>query len=87
MAPYNPPKDRCHYSELDVSEYDDGMMFFMIGKGGKGFYDITTSLRLDYLWYNTDRKVIEMWGNWDVFKNGARDKLKTIVKCYSEIYV
>ena len=87
MAPYDPPRTKCHYSELDVSKYDDGMLFFMIGKGGKGFYEITNCLGLEYLWYDTNRRVIEMWGPWDTFRGGVKDKLENIVKCYSEIYV
>lgn len=60
MAPYNPPVS--HYSEMDVSEYDEEHIFSFIAKGGKRFYWLTRFLELDYLWYDKHRKIIEIWG-------------------------
>jgi hypothetical protein len=60
MAPYEPPV--AHYSEMDVSEFDEEHIFAFIGKSGKRFYWLTRFLELDYLWYNRQRKVIEIWG-------------------------
>ena len=60
MAPYQPPN--AHYSQMDVSEYDEDHIFGFIGKTGKRFYWLTKFLGLDYLWYDKKRKVIEIWG-------------------------
>jgi hypothetical protein len=53
MAPYNPPVS--HYTELDVSEYDEAFMFSFVGKGGKRHYWMTRMLCVDYLWYDPKR--------------------------------
>lgn len=60
MAPYTPPN--AHYSQMDVSEYTEDQIFAFIGKTGKKFYWLTQKLGLEYLWYNKERKVIEIWG-------------------------
>ena len=60
MAPYTPPT--THYSQMDVSEYTEDQVFLFIGKTGKKFYWLTQKLGLDYLWYDKERKVIEIWG-------------------------
>lgn len=60
MAPYTPPT--THYSQMDVSDYTDEQIFAFIGKTGKRFYWLTQKLGIDYLWYDKDRKVIEIWG-------------------------
>jgi len=60
MAPYNPPSS--HYSELDVSSYDEEAVYGFIGRSGKRFYWLTRFLGLDYLWFNAKRKVIEIYG-------------------------
>lgn len=60
MAPYTPPT--AHYSQMDVSEYTEDQIFSFIGKTGKKFYWLTQKLGVDYLWYDKERKVIEIWG-------------------------
>jgi hypothetical protein len=60
MAPYTPPT--THYSQMDVSDYTDDQIFAFIGKTGKRFYWLTQKLGIDYLWYDKERKVIEIWG-------------------------
>lgn len=60
MAPYTPPN--AHYSQMDVSDYTEEQIFAFIGKTGKRFYWLTQRLGIDYLWYDKDRKVIEIWG-------------------------
>ena len=60
MAPYTPPN--AHYSQMDVSDYTEDQIFAFIGKTGKRFYWLTQRLGIDYLWYDKDRKVIEIWG-------------------------
>lgn len=60
MAPYTPPIS--HYSQMDVSQYTEEQIFAFIGKNGKRFYWLTQKLGLEYLWYDKDRKVFEIWG-------------------------
>ena len=60
---YNPPN--AHYSEIDVPSYIDMGLF--IGKGGKYFKNITYKVGCSYIWYNKDRRVIEIWGpEWSI---------------------
>jgi len=53
MAPYNPPN--THYSQMDVSMYEEDDIFKFIGK----------NLDLSYMWYDKERKVIELWGPYE----------------------
>lgn len=67
MAPYDPPS--AHYAQMDVSMYDDNTMFEFIGKGGRRFYWLTKFLGLDYIWYDKERQVIELWGPFECLEN------------------
>jgi len=67
MAPYNPPN--AHYSQMDVSMYDEDDIFKFIGKSGKKFYWLTRYLELPYMWYDKERKVIELWGPYESLQN------------------
>ena len=60
MAPYQPPIS--HYSQMDVSDYTEDEVFLFIGVNGKRFYWLTKKLGLEYLWYDRERQVIEIWG-------------------------
>jgi hypothetical protein len=55
---YNPPI--AHYNELRVPDYVE--VGLLIGKGGKHFKYITYKTKCTYIWYNKDRRVIELWG-------------------------
>lgn len=74
MAPYDPPI--AHYAHLDVSMFPEEHMLHCIGKDGIGFYRQTSRLGLDYLWWNQDLNVVELWGSFRSLKVGAKDKLK-----------
>ena len=67
MPKYNPPN--AHYSEMDVSMYDENDIFNFIGKSGKKFYWLTKYLNLSYIWYDKKRKVIELWGPFESLQN------------------
>jgi len=84
MAPYNPPLNN-NYSEIDVSHYPEGMMWKVVGKEGRNFYDITTYARLAYVWYNDERKIVELWGSESAFDHGARDKIIHVLGLYREL--
>jgi hypothetical protein len=76
MAPYSPPI--AHYSEMDVSEYTENEMYKFIGRGGKRFYWLTNYLELSYIWYDKDRKVIELWGPFHAMENSQAHQ---VIKC------
>ena len=76
MPAYDPPIS--HYSEMNVSEYDEDHIFAYIGKNGKRFYWLTRFLDLDYLWYDNKRKVIEIWGPYHVHTN---KQSQYVIKC------
>ena len=82
MAPYDPPN--AHYAHLDVSSYSENMILCMIGKGGQGFYKITDWLGLEYVWYDSDKKRIELWGSYEALANGAQKKLENSLNKFSK---
>lgn len=82
MAPYNPPN--AHYTQLDVSAYSDNMMLCMVGKGGKGFYHLTSKLGVTYLWYNQPMKTVEIWGSYGALKAGAKNRLWIMIDNFSK---
>ena len=63
MAPYKPPVS--HYTEMDVSNYDEDTLFSFIGKSGKRFYWLTRLTTMNYMWYDKSRKIIELWGPYE----------------------
>ena len=67
MAPYNPPDS--HYAHLKVDLYDDLYLKKFMGPRGQNFYDLTTRLGMRYIWYNKDKKIIEVWGPYASFKD------------------
>lgn len=75
MAPYNPPN--THYSQLDVSEYEDNIIKKVVGRGGRGLYRLTRELNLRYIWHDRERDVIELWGPYESLRDGAKDKMET----------
>lgn len=82
MAPYTPPP--THYSQMDVSEYDEERIFAFIGKTGKKFYWLTKILGLDYLWYDKERKVIEIWGPYFVHLNQQSEH---VIRCELDYFM
>ena len=81
MAPYQPPSS--HYSQMDVSEYDEDHIFSFIGKTGKRFYWLTRFLDLDYLWYDRERKVIEIWGPYHTHLNAQSEQ---VIRCELDFF-
>ncbi len=86
MAPYDPPVN-AHYTELDVSNYPEDFMWKAIGKEGKNFYDLTAWLKLKYLWYDENRKVVEIWGPYNSLAEGVKEKVSSVLNMYSQILV
>lgn len=83
MAPYDPPI--AHYTQLDVSDYSEEQILTLIGKGGKGFYNLTKKIGVEYIWWNRERNVVEIWGSFDALYNGAKDKLSSLMIARSQV--
>ena len=81
MAPYYPPN--AHYSQMDVSDYDEDHIFAFIGNTGKRFYWLTMFLELDYLWYDKERKVVEMWGPYHAHVNNQSEH---VIRCELDFF-
>lgn len=55
---YNPPD--AFYTQIDLPVYINPGIF--IGRAGYYFKQITDTSGSEYIWYNDERKVIEVWG-------------------------
>jgi hypothetical protein len=82
MAPYTPPV--THYSQMDVSMYDEEQLFAFIGRTGKRFYWLTQKLGLENLWYDKKRKVIEIWGPFYTHQN---EQSAHVIRCELEFFM
>tara|TARA_B110000503_G_scaffold31497_1_gene50863 strand:- start:475 stop:750 length:276 start_codon:yes stop_codon:yes gene_type:complete len=69
---------------MDVSEYDEDRLFSFIGTTGKKFYWLTNQLELDYLWYNKERKVIEIWGPYHTHLN---QQAARVIRCELDYFM
>lgn len=58
---YNPPTN-AHYTQINTSPVSDEIIKISIGKGGKVFKAITNQSNVNYIWYNKEKKVVEIWG-------------------------
>ena len=58
---YNPPLN-AHYTQIDTSPVSDDIMRISIGQGGRVFKAITHQANVNYIWFNKEKKYIELWG-------------------------
>ena len=56
---YNPPNG--FYSQVDIT-LTKNEMFQIIGNKGCNFKYLTQKFNLQYIWWNKDKNVIELWG-------------------------
>lgn len=82
MAPYNPPVS--HYTQMDVSDFKEDFLYSFIGKSGRRFYWLTRLLGIDYLWYDNERKVIEIWGPYNMLETNQSEH---IIRCELENFI
>jgi len=82
MAPYDPPC--AHYAHVNVDLYSDDMIWAFIGIGGWRLYQLTEQLGLSYLWYNKERRVIEIWGPYAALKKNPGSKILEKLDNYVE---
>ena len=65
MPPYDPPS--AHYCEINAFT-NPGDNFKLIGPDGHNFKRLTLKLNVEYIWWNIERNVIEIWGPYSKMK-------------------
>lgn len=61
MAPYNPPLS--NYAHINVKTLNENVIQKIMGLKGSWFKKFTELSQLKYVWYNSELKVIELWGS------------------------
>lgn len=85
MAPYNPPN--THYSQLSLNDYNIDMILSFMGKGGKRFYNLTTLLKVRYIWFNSEKNIIEIWGPYESFRDyDPVNVIRNEINMYKNVY-
>ena len=69
MPNYSPPNS--HYCEINAfhSQSDN---LKIIGPQGRNFIRLTTKLEIEYLWWNMERNVFEIWGAYSKMNSSAK---------------
>lgn len=75
MAPYCPPI--AHYAHVKVPSGTN--MLYKIGKRGVNFKNLTSQLKVNYIWWNQAQDVVEIWGPESVMVT-AQEGLTTYLK-------
>ena len=57
---YRPPN--THYAHVTVGDIPDDVMDDIMGYKGAFFKAFTEVMKLKYVWWNKDSRVIELWG-------------------------
>ena len=70
---YNPPINE-EYSEMEATISHE-LMKHVIGYKGQHFIRITNSSNVKYIWYDSDRNVIEIWGS-SIYHSLAKSLIK-----------
>ena len=74
MPPYNPPI--AHYTEVDASDLSITQFLKAIGKEGIHFKRLTERTGTEYIWWNQERNIIEVWGSFGSLSRGASKKVR-----------
>ena len=69
MTDYSPPN--TFYSQT-YGLFENQDMYKFIGKNGVHFKYLTTKLGLDYIWWNKETNIIEIWGPHHKLKHGKK---------------
>ena len=59
MTDYSPPN--TFYTQI-YGLFENEDMYRFIGKNGAHFKSLTKYLNLDYIWWNKETNIIEIWG-------------------------
>lgn len=74
---YNPPI--AHYSEVKCDLPED-LIKKLIGRNGYYFNVITKVSKVNYLWFDNQRKVIEIWGPMIHLENAKRRLIERMAR-------
>lgn len=55
----------AHYCHVSVKDYPDDVLEKVMGYKGAYFKAFTEVMKLKYVWWNKDTKVIELWGKFN----------------------
>jgi len=58
---YNPPNSE--YVEINLKGVSKKKIFSIMGKGGEVFKKWTQEFNVQYIWFNVNKKVLEIWGD------------------------
>mgnify|MGYP000904854102 CR=1 FL=1 len=60
MPPYSPPN--THMTLCSAKNFNKTMVGRFIGKNGSNLYKLTDKLKVKYIWFDIEKKQIEIWG-------------------------
>ena len=86
MPPYCPPN--AHYTQVDASDLSVTEFLRAIGKEGIHFKRLTARTGTEYIWWDQEKNIIEIWGSLGSLKAGAARKVRKYldkIKSYSEL--
>ena len=81
MPPYEPPTS--HYCEINAFT-DPSDNFKLIGPNGHNFKRLTVLLGLNYIWWNMERNVIEIWGPYSKIVSSPKYLTKYMGRFYDK---
>ena len=81
MPEYNPPS--THYCEINAftSPSDN---FKLIGPNGHNFKRLTNLLGVQYMWWNIERNVIEIWGPYSKMSSSQKYMSKYMTRFHEK---
>lgn len=81
MPPYDPPT--THYTEINAftNNLDN---FKLIGPKGSNFKRLTILLGVNYIWWNMERNVIEIWGPYNKMNSSKKYLSKYMHRFYEK---
>lgn len=81
MPPYCPPS--THYCEVNAYPCQSANLK-IIGPGGHNFKRITKKLGIQYLWWNIQRNVFEIWGPYEKMNSSSNYLIKYMDRFYDK---
>lgn len=77
---YSPPDS--HYSHAFIPETCKDIIHMIMGRKGYHFKNITSISGAEYIWYNSEKCVVEVWGHPKCHENAARLLYGHMDSCY-----
>ena len=81
MPEYNPPN--THYCECKAFDKVEENLKF-IGPGGNNFKRLTTKLHVKYIWWNSTKNIIEIWGPEDRLEHAHEYMNNYMIRFYNK---